>query len=109
MVIGGVALLMHLHFDLSPPYAQAETAYLSRQPRPVLSYGNVSLPFPPDIWVVSLSTVLLLAAFFFSAHSVYSSAEMGHLKLARRERFPTNFFIFSFAKITEPGTTILFE
>ncbi len=108
LALAAIALLIHRYFDMSPTYWQTSTAYVSRQPLPVTSYGNITLPFSLEVWIASTATALALAVFFFAAHSTLGSEGLRHLGLVRAERFPSNFFIFSFAKVTEPGLRNLY-
>ncbi len=95
--------LIAYHFHISPPFWQHSSIYISRQPRPIVSYGNILLPFDLPTWILASVALFFLAIFFVIAHYVLNAPDLKYLCLVRKESSPTNFFLFTFAKFTEPG------
>ena len=96
-------ILFGKHFTLSAPFLLTEKGYISRNPIPVTTYGNISRPFSASVWALSAIAIATFSFLFMVSHRLYSSSK--HLRpfhLARKERAPLNFVIFPFAKITEP-------
>lgn len=89
-------------FDLNHNFWYVEWTYFSRIPRPITSYNNVTKPFPVLVWIVSLSTIFILALLTFIFHTVYTKSLLSYMKLAKQEKHRLNFFIFPFAKFSEP-------
>ncbi len=98
---GSVSLLFGSLFDLTASYETTEYSYASRLPRPVVTYGNVAKPFSALVWGLSAACLAMLSLFFTLAHKMYQSKHMSDLNLASLEESPLNFFLFTFAKLSE--------
>ncbi len=102
MAVGAAALIFSNFFDLCSSFSFEELMYVSRLPRPIQSYGNITLPLSPTIWAVSASLIGILSLYFLIAHSFYQTEGMKEFKLAQKEESRINFFLFSYVKLTEP-------
>ncbi len=104
MSVSGQLDFAQKHFSLSPSYQMVETKYMSRSPIPVDSYGSILKPFSREVWAATAVLMGVFATFFWTAHRCYTrDALADHARgLVRQEASPFNFFLYSFAKITEP-------
>ncbi len=100
---GPIAIILHRHFALSTPLMMSSLLYISRSPVPITTYGNVSKPFSPLVWVATLVILLVLSFMLLGTYCLYYRS--GHLRkfhLVKKEELPLNFIIFPLVKITEP-------
>ncbi len=103
MALAAIVALINFHFHMSSPFWQTNIVYISRQPKELVSYGNIILPFPPLIWAILALTLLCLALFLFLAHHTLGSKDLTYLSLVQTESSRLNIFLFTFVKVTEPG------
>ncbi len=102
--IGGIVPIISHLFDFGTPTHLTKLRYISRLPRRVTSYAYGILLDPLELpaWAMTLVTIMSLSAFLFTAHKVYTSDHLDHLKLAKPEGSTTNFIVYPMARITEP-------
>ena len=109
LALGAIVNLIAFHFYMSPPFWQHAAVYFSRQPQPIVSYGNILLPFDTLVWSLAVGALFVFGTFFTCAYFVLNSPGIRYLGLVKKEHFPSNFFLFPVAKFTEPGRLNLFQ
>ena len=73
--------------------------FASKAPEAITTFGNLTQPFDMSIWLCTFLAVAVIASCIAVAHKLYSNINR---KLVKAESQPTNFFLFTFCKITEP-------
>ncbi len=99
---GGFNQILINFFDFGHPFWYTHARFVTRTPREVTAYGNITRPFPPLIWACTAATLLILAAMLFVIYKIYFSKDFKKYKLAIKESSTFNFFLYAFAKFTEP-------
>lgn len=103
MATGSVVLTQGLHFDLLTPLLFYELFVAYRTPVPVASFGSITAPFAWPVWGALFATVSALAASLMAAHGAYSSLDDDtRSALVRPVHSKVDFFLFAFAKMSEP-------
>ncbi len=98
----------------TPGYYFDELRYLSRRPMPLPSYGNLRRPFSAGVWAGALFSLATLSLAFFLAYWVYRSwlgEAAGRLLLLRApgRTHWTEFVLFTFFRLVEPGRLMWFQ
>ena len=89
-------------FDYGALHLYIMTRYISRFPQAVTSYDNITKPFSFKVWFLSATAVFLIATLMAVTHGVYTTEDLRHFELVKHEESKTNFFIYSYAKLSEP-------
>ncbi len=76
-----------------------EMVYGSSVPQQVVSLDNITEPFPGNVWIYTVLTLLLFSFLSYTFHWAYQ--KLGH-GLVGPESDKSNFFLFTYCKITEP-------
>ena len=105
----GRAFLAHLvltpfanpAFDLSAVYHKSANVFVTRRPIPLRSYGNQFTPLDGKVWLLIGVCLLLISLCVHLTHHVHSK-NPDTRELIRPEPNWFNFYLFTFAKITEP-------
>ncbi len=108
MTAGGINELLSM-FDYGAPLVLTNLVYMTRPPLPVLTYNRMATPFPNSVWTATLTTILVLACLMFVIHRVHTTTELKRFELVKKVRSQVNFFLFAFAKITEPDPLPWFQ
>ncbi len=88
-------------FDFMPIHFSFRSTFASRVAQPVKSYGNILLPFSPNLWLLIVATSFMFVVLFCVTHHIYTSNFPAE-KLHRNEKRRFNFLLFTLSKITEP-------
>ncbi len=99
---GAINILLRRRYDYGIYMRLTLQRYITRQPRPINAYGNISKPFPSSVWTISVIFILVLAILLYVSHKIYQSDDLKRHQLAKEEMLAFNFFLFAFAKLTEP-------
>jgi hypothetical protein len=98
----GILNQLNSHYDMTNFLWHAKAQYITRTPQPVAYFGNVFKPFSFPMWLSVIATVSTLATFLFLANVLYQSEQLRDYRISTPENSAINFFLFSFAKLTEP-------
>ncbi len=100
---GGLGWLLNSFFDLPANLAFAEMVFVSRTPKPVITFGNIFKPFSTLVWTLGMFCLIILSTFFLASYKIYTSAEIiEHGLVTKKENLYLSFYLFSICKITEP-------
>ncbi len=106
---GGHFPVFNPMFDLGATIWLVKIKFVTRNPQPIVSYGQITAPFPVDVWIISLFTILLIAALLHLSNVLYQKSHMKELNLTKTEHHPINFYLFSLTKVTEPDPLPWFD
>ncbi len=94
---GANIYLINLFFDMSTPVLHSNVVLLSRTPRTVTAWGNISSPFDNITWMLIFALLTAFSFLFLASHRLYV-----HLGCpVKQEPSAFNFFMFTFCKVTE--------
>ncbi len=102
MVRGRVHLRHQKDMEVMFPHIEQNFYFISRQPRVLENTDGFLLPFSSLIWSIIIFSLLCLSVMFYITHSIYTFPELMYAGLHKKENNPTNFFLYTFCKITEP-------
>ncbi len=94
-------VLFHQNFELLLPFHELQYVILSRKPRVIENYYSLLLPFPLNIWMLIITTLLIFVIIFYIIHAIYSRL-LTSQKLHRKEDSSINFPLFVLFKFGEP-------
>ncbi len=92
--------------DLPAFLGSTEARFASRTPRPKMTLENLLRPFPLNVWFMFAISLLSISVYLKVAHCAYSAIPNVRHVMVKQENNWSNFIIFPFCKITEPGMTI---
>ncbi len=96
-------------FDLGSSFWMVRIMFITRNPQPIVSYGQITAPFPLNVWALSVGLVIAIAALLHLSYYLYQKPHIHHLELAKVEYHPINFYLYSLTKMTEPDPLPWFE
>ena len=88
-------------FDFTGPRWPSVLAFVSRAPVPIQDLGNISKPFDFIVWIFLISTIFIIALLLWTINQIYNKY-FPNENLTKYEESKVNFFLYTFAKITEP-------
>ncbi len=102
MTYGGHFPVFKPMFDLSNSFWMVKVMFITRNPIPIISFGQITAPFSSTVWTLSALLVMIVGLMHHITYKLYQKPYIQQLDLAKREHHPANFYLFSLAKLTEP-------
>ncbi len=109
LATGGLNHVLLYFFDFGHPFYYSHVRFFTRTPRKVTAYGNITRPFTPVIWAFTTVTLFAIASLMLLVYKIYTSRTMIQYKLTMIESSKFNFYLYSFAKFTEPDPLPWFD
>ncbi len=96
-------------FDMGAPLRLTNVRFMTRMPRPIVTYDKIVRPFPPNVWIVFVVMSSCFAAVIYAIHKVHSLDGITNHQLVKKENLTLNLLLFPITKIVEPDALPWFE
>ncbi len=102
MARGRINMRHFKNMEISFPFMEQNFNFISRMPRVLENKDGLILPFSSSVWMIVICSLLCLSVMFYMTHSLYTSPDLIYVNLHKSEMSASNFFLFTFGKMTEP-------
>ncbi len=105
ITFAGMIEVFSQFFDFYGPLGYTQVAYITKAPtKKKISPNNITKPFSGTVWIITFFCLLTISGSLYLTYKTYNETSLRALKLTKQEKFPSNFLLFPFARLTEPDS-----